>query len=91
MIILAGMRTLLVTVTLLCLAATGCGSDDHSHPPECKEIAATCHSVDPGSGPIHECHENAEGKWSKSECVSNRPMCLNVCKAAATPDGSAGN
>jgi hypothetical protein len=64
---------------LLCFSLTAACGDDSS---ECEEIVEACHASDPGSGPIHECHENAEEKWSKSECATNRQMCLAVCQGS---------
>jgi hypothetical protein len=70
----------------LLIAAGGCGGDDET-PPECEEIFEACHDVDPGSGPIHECHENSEEEWSRSECQENLAMCLEVCSEAEADAG----
>jgi hypothetical protein len=64
--------------------AGGCGSDDSKA--ACEAIIEACHPVDPGSGPIHECHENAESKWSNDQCTSMSAGCLAMCKAV---DGGA--
>lgn len=70
------------------LAFGACGGDDDGPAPECEEIIEACHDVDPGEGPIHECHESAEEAWSQSQCQENLAMCLEVCSAAA-PDAGA--
>ena len=75
-----GIRTLLVLISVV-VFGSAC-SDDESRPAECEEIVEACHDVEPGSGMIHECHENAESKWSKAECVSNRASCLMTCSSA---------
>lgn len=66
----------------------GCGGDDEKRPAECEEIVAACHAVDQGSGPIHECHENAEETWTKDQCVMNRATCLATCAVTATDAGT---
>jgi hypothetical protein len=74
-------------VALLALVGSiglaGCGDDDaEATPPECEEIAERCHDLDPGSGPIHECHESAETGTAAS-CTEMRAMCFAVCVADA--------
>jgi hypothetical protein len=73
------MRTLIASVFLVGMAL-GCGSSA-SRPAECEAIVEACHPVDNGTGDIHECHENAEVKWTKDECVSNSARCSSLCKA----------
>ncbi len=80
------MRTIIAVFFLTGLCA-GCSKDEESRPAECEEIVESCHEVDPGSGDIHECHENAEQTWTKDQCVSNGTRCKNLCKAAV--DGGA--
>jgi hypothetical protein len=82
------MKTLLVTLALSSLVLS-CDDEHEGRPAECKEIIEACHSADPGSGPIHMCHENAEEMWSQSQCASNRTMCLNLCRTT-TDGGSSG-
>jgi hypothetical protein len=74
------MRRFLVTLAL-CSFVASCDDHHDSSPAECKEIIEACHEVDPGSGPIHECHENAEEEWSKEQCTANRQRCLALCSA----------
>ncbi|HEV8322453.1 MAG TPA: hypothetical protein VG389_12630 [Myxococcota bacterium] len=40
---------------VLVIAGVACG-----RPAVCNEITEACHPVDPGSGPIHDCHEGSE-------------------------------
>ncbi len=54
---------------------------------DCDDIIAACHSVDVGTGEIHECHENAEGTWSGAECASNKARCKTLCANAPPKDG----
>lgn len=82
------LNRLLLTCVLACAAA--CGDDDEL-PEECAAIAEACHAVDPGSGPIHDCHENAEGEWDRAECTANSASCMTLCAAAARPDGGGGS
>jgi len=76
------MRQILVLVPLLVL---GChDDDDHDHgtttrPQVCEEIVENCHSKDPGSGPIHDCHESAESTWTAEQCTSNASRCRSLC------------
>jgi hypothetical protein len=86
------MRTALTTLLFAALV-TSCGSSSDSRPAECEAIVELCHGVDQGSGPIHECHENAEGEWTKEQCVANTAMCTSACKAGGDrpADASAGN
>jgi hypothetical protein len=76
------MRHVLLLVPLLAL---GCHDDDgHSHgtterPHVCEEIVESCHSKDPGSGPIHDCHESAESTWTAEQCTANASRCHTLC------------
>jgi hypothetical protein len=70
---------LLVASLLVLGLSSGCNSDDSKA--ACEAIIEACHPVDPGSGEIHECHENAESKWSNDQCVSMSANCLATCKA----------
>lgn len=54
----------------------------------CSLVGSYCHSADPGSGPIHECHEEAhdgDATW----CSANAGRCYNLCRAALTDGGVA--
>jgi len=72
---------ILGTVCALALfAAPGCGDDDAPvNPPECEQIAERCHELDPGSGPIHECHEFAESGHTAAECTAMQAECFAAC------------
>jgi hypothetical protein len=55
----------------------------------CASLGSLCHDVDPGSGPIHDCHEgghDANPAW----CAANAERCYQLCTAAhANVDGGA--
>jgi hypothetical protein len=62
-----------------------------SRPAECEAIVAACHPVDPGSGPITECHEFAEvATRTAAECTSMSVACLALCRAAADAGADTG-
>ena len=71
----------------LLIAGTSCG-----RPAVCEEITEACHPVDPGSGPIHDCHEASE-EGSRAECETQHDACLVICTAAADAgtDAAAGS
>jgi hypothetical protein len=72
------MRSVKLALLLASLAGLlACGDDDHEVPAECEEIAELCHDSTTEEG--QECHENAEGVWSASECVANEEACLAEC------------
>lgn len=73
--ILKRMRQLSVLAFLL----VACGDDDG--PPEsgnCARIVAACHDLDPGSGPIHDCHEVGHDEV-ESACIERIAYCLVAC------------
>jgi hypothetical protein len=45
---------------------------------KCTAIANRCHAVDPGSGPIHECHDLGHDE-SPGPCERNYERCLALC------------
>jgi len=50
--------------------------------PSCEQIIARCHDVDPGSGPIHDCHEAAHDEaTSEATCASMLDTCAMLCSA----------
>ena len=64
----------------LCLfvAAAGC----HSAEGACGRIIDACHELDEGSGPIHDCHEDAEADDATEEtCADREDECLALCGA----------
>lgn len=81
-------------LVLLCVLVIGCdraitvivdaGYDGIS---DCDDIVAACHFVDPGNGPIHECHESAESQWRGLECANNKARCVTLCAQAAADAG----
>lgn len=68
-----------------CLLAAGCGDDDApAARPTCDAIVAACHIYDRGSGPINECHENAEAETTtEATCTADSANCFALCEAAA--------
>lgn len=77
-------RLLLVPALGLALALGGCSDDPPAETgkPDCEAIVERCHPVDPGSGPIHECHETAESReTTNAMCVAQRAMCFAICVA----------
>lgn len=48
--------------------------------PSCDELVVRCHDVDPGSGPIHECHElGHDESATEAECAARLMMCVALC------------
>jgi hypothetical protein len=84
------MRSSLLLAPLgLTLALAACKDDPAltSAKPDCDAIVERCHPLDPGSGPIHECHETAESReTSNAMCAAQRAACFAVCVAT---DGGA--
>lgn len=79
---------LLVTAVL----ASACGDDDEetspAGKPDCEAIVEACHPVDPGDGPIHECHENAEAETvTNADCQAAKAACVALCEGAASDAG----
>lgn len=79
------MKRLLTILAAATLGVAGCHSDDHDHstlPASCAEIVERCHPLDLGSGPVHECHENAEGVWDDATCTAKKASCFATCTAS---------
>ena len=50
--------------------------------PDCEAIVERCHPLDPGTGPIHECHEAAESAaTTNAMCTAQRASCFATCVA----------
>ena len=49
--------------------------------PSCETIIGRCHDVDPGSGPIHDCHETAHDGPSEAACAAILDECVMLCSA----------
>lgn len=82
------MRSLFFSSFVFALLAA-CSPSSVSPPAECEEIVEACHMVDPGTGPIHDCHEFAEAMGrTAAECSAMRASCIALCRAAA--DAGAG-
>ncbi len=78
-------RTLcaLVASTSLAFALVACSDDavdQKETPASCETIVETCHPLDQGSGPIHECHEQAEAETAtETSCAAIKEQCLKTC------------
>jgi hypothetical protein len=71
---------------------SGCsGDDDEANPgagggsatsglAECEVIGELCHESDTGSGPAHECHEQAH-HGNGAECLESFAGCISTCVA----------
>jgi uncharacterized repeat protein (TIGR04052 family) len=59
-----------VEVTCQALAASACAG-----------LGSSCHVVDPGSGPLHECHELGHG-GDEAACSAGRAACVTGCGEA---------
>jgi hypothetical protein len=75
---------------------TGCDShDEHAAPagghtspyPACNEITQSCHEVDIGEGPIHDCHDKAHAAKSDGDCTPIKDNCLRICAEAKADAG----
>src|SRR4051812_19471337 len=96
---MGGLRSMLAGLALVtsgALVMVGCGTgttmpDAAASPPECEAITSRCHPLDPGSGPIHECHEMAEATTATAaSCMAQQAMCFAVCVAPADGGTEAG-
>jgi hypothetical protein len=74
------MNPMKIVAALCFVAAAGCNSADGA----CDRIVEACHDVDPGSGPIHDCHEDAEAAEAASDadeiCADREDDCIALCK-----------
>lgn len=67
-------------------ATTG-DDDEAGAPPSCQAILDVCHHVDPGTGPIHDCHETAHDDPTEEKCAAVKDNCVAICEAAETDAG----
>lgn len=68
------------TALMLTLAALTGACTSSSSPAECEAIVERCHPLDPGTGPIHECHEYAEAAGrTAAECTARQSECFAAC------------
>ncbi len=57
-------------------------SVDSGPRPTCEAIVDRCHPLDPGSGPIRECHEFAESAAAtEAMCMARQAACNAACVA----------
>jgi len=55
--------------------------------PSCDALFIACHDADPGSGPIHDCHELGHDESStEATCAAEVTRCTMLCEAAAAVD-----
>jgi uncharacterized repeat protein (TIGR04052 family) len=47
----------------------------------CANIGHACHNVDPGTGPVHDCHELGHA-GDQGVCQAQRQNCIQLCGAA---------
>jgi len=52
----------------------------------CQALGNLCHDVDPGSGPLHDCHEGAHDA-TPAWCAANAQQCFDLCTAARADAG----
>jgi hypothetical protein len=64
-------------------------SEEYSFPLSCQDIVDACHEVDPGYGPMHDCHETAHDVSTAEACDPVRDECVALCHAAADADAGA--
>jgi hypothetical protein len=64
-------------------------SDAEPPAPEvCQEISRACHHVDPGFGPMHDCHETAHDVATVEACEAVHDECIALCEAAEADAGT---
>lgn len=83
--------TLFVALSLIACGDGGgadAGTDAHAPGSEsCQRIVDACHEVDPGTGPIHDCHETAHDVGTDEACAPIETSCVAMCVAAAADGG----
>ncbi len=53
----------------------------------CNRIITKCHDVDPGSGPLHDCHELGHAT-DEAQCEPKVDECVALCEAANADGGT---
>ena len=84
------MKSMLFTHAALCALTLGCAESGHDHAAACSPIIAACHEVDPGHGPIHDCHETGHA-GDDVACSAMQDTCVALCEAAANVDAGVSN
>jgi len=85
-------RSPLLLLAALAALLTACGDSPASSDagvdaavslsPSCQEIIHHCHEVDPGTGPIHDCHELGHDTTStEAQCAAQLSTCTMLCEA----------
>lgn len=72
-----------LTLSFAFAALIACGDDDGHHHATgaCGQIVAACHDLDPGTGPISECHATGHDEV-EADCEAVLTSCLAVCVAS---------
>jgi len=68
---------------LVPISSVGCHDHDHDHDygsGACGQIVAACHDIDPGTGPISECHAIGHDEV-ETDCEAVLTSCLATCVA----------
>lgn len=63
-------------------STTADASRDAGAQDPCQGLGELCHEVDPGSGPLHDCHEGGHD-GNPAWCAANAARCRMLCLAAA--------
>ena len=69
------------------LLALGCGGSEPTPTTHCADIVNACHEVDPGSGPLHDCHEIGHDGDETMCTQAVADGCVTMCEAAPPVDG----
>jgi hypothetical protein len=72
---------------LIVVGSSAACEDDHDHGATghtspfatCNTIIQACHKLDVGEGPIHDCHDLADGAKSDADCAAQKDHCLATC------------
>lgn len=81
------MRSNLIGWSVALLVLGACDGQSPAHGESCQAIIDVCHDVDPGSGPIHDCHETAH-ELNEAACEPIEEECVALCVAAAGDAGA---
>lgn len=80
-LLLRGTSAVLLAICLL--AACGDSEDHGTGAESCQAIVDACHDVDPGTGPITDCHDTAHDVGTAAACDPIQANCVALCRAAA--------
>lgn len=80
------MRQLLLFLALGAAVLVGCDDPPPPGAESCQHIIDACHDVDPGTGPITDCHETAHDVGTAEACDPIEVDCVAMCEALANAD-----